>query len=117
MDTFNTSILTAAIDLFAPLLLIAFAVVTITCNFAAKRLFESCGLHLRARYRAAALIGALGVALAIGERSEHASLILIVVLVGLSALAWRAGSARHGAVIAVISTALLLVEVAAGGVQ
>ncbi len=102
-----------AIDFLVPAVLIIASIATLTGNFAAKRFFGACGLGLRSRYRFAAIIGVVGLALALGLRSSSASIFLIAVLLVLSVLALRGGSNRSAATTSAIGSALLAAEILA----
>ncbi len=104
------SALTDALQELVASALIVLALMTVTGNFASMRLLGRCGIGLRGRYLAALVVCLCAVLVLAGVFPTQATTVLVVALLLLATLLFRARLMRAFALLAAMSASLVMAE-------
>ena len=111
MDTMQlASVLTDALQGLIASAMLVLALMTVTGNFASKRFLGRCGIGLRGRYLAALIVSGCAVLVLAGVFPTQATTVLVVVLMLLATLLFRARLMRAFALSAAMSASLVMAE-------
>ncbi len=103
--------LETAVENALPAVYLAFALATLSGNFAIKSFFGACGLDLYGRTLCGVGVAVAGIVLLTGLSSCHATTAIIAMLIFLAGMALRGGARQVAITNAAVATALVPVVI------